>query len=531
MSARDGGGAWPELPAGLDVAILHDPVPDDAPPDRLDTLVQAREAAHTLAGLGLAPRLVPFGPDMEAARAALSAAPPALALNLVESVAGMESMAFAAPAMLETLGIPRTGSDARALLATSRKSAVKRLLRQSGLTTPDWLCAPARPGDPAPDVRPDRQFIVKPEFSHGSVGIGPDAVLRARDAADLARLVAERSAALGRPCLAEAFIAGREFSVSVLQTPEGTRALPPAEMRFSGPDAPDESFLCYAAKWDERSAAYEQSNRRFPDDEPDLLRALREAALSAWRVFGLSGYARFDYRVPREGGAPLCIDVNANPCLARDAGLAATAEKAGVGYAALVAGICAAGLQAGEKPPEAPAAQSGEPGWRTNVSPGDPEAIRRLVEATGFFNAEEIVIAGDLAEEHLAKGEASGYLFMFAVDRSNDRVDRLAGYACFGPTPGTADSYDLYWIAVDPARQGKGLGGAILRRAEAVMGSRGARGVYVETSSREQYGPTRGFYAKHGYVLRARLEGFYQDCDDKMIYVKRLDASGHTERT
>ena len=70
-----------------------------------------------------------------------------------------------------------------------------------------------------------------------------------------------------------------------------------------------------------------------------------------------------------------------------------------------------------------------------------------------------------------------------------------------------------------------------LVRRKSDMRSRGARGVYVETSSREQYGPTRGFYEKHGYVLRARLEGFYQDCDDKMIYVKRLDASGHTERT
>lgn len=531
MSPRDARPGWPELPAGLDVAVLHDPVPDDAPPDRRDTLVQADETAAALAGLGLAPRLVPFGPDMERARETLGARPPALALNLVEGVAGLESMAFAAPAMLEALGVPFTGSDARALLAAARKSAAKRLLRQAGLSTPDWLCAAPRPGDPTPAVRPDRPFIIKPEFSHGSVGIGPEAVVHARDAAGLAGLLAAREAALGCPCLAEAFIAGREFSVSVIQTRQGPLALPPAQMRFSGPTASGEAFLSYAAKWNEKSAAYEQSNRAFPTDEPALLRALREAALSAWRVFGLGGYARFDFRVPEGGGAPLCIDVNANPCLARDAGLAAAAEKAGVGYAALVAGICAAGLGAGKPSPEADAARKIETGWRTEVLQEDPEAIRRLVEATGFFNAEEIVIAGDLATEYLAKGEASGYAFMFAVDRSGDRADRLAGYACFGPTPGTADSFDLYWIAVDPARQGKGLGGAILRRAEEVMGARGAHGVYVETSSRGQYEPTRRFYEKHGYALRARLEGFYQTCDDKMIYVKRLDIPGHTEQT
>ncbi|OIO00108.1 MAG: hypothetical protein AUJ49_10175 [Desulfovibrionaceae bacterium CG1_02_65_16] len=176
-----------------------------------------------------------------------------------------------------------------------------------------------------------------------------------------------------------------------------------------------------------------------------------------------------------------------------------------------------------------------EAGWRDHVLPGDPESLRRLTEATGFFNAEEVLIAGELAQEHLAKGEASGYFFIFAEEPNQDsfaengQPRRLAGYACFGPTPGTADSWDLYWIAVDPARQGRGLGGALLKRAEAAMARRGARGIYVETSSREQYLPTRGFYEKHGYAACARLAGFYQAGDDKIIYTKRLDATGQTE--
>jgi len=149
-------------------------------------------------------------------------------------------------------------------------------------------------------------------------------------------------------------------------------------------------------------------------------------------------------------------------------------------------------------------------------------------------------------QEHLAKGDASGYFYVFAEDcgplpgepagcgRDNAKGTRpdnsknsagprgLAGYACFGPTPGTADSFDLYWIAVAPHAQGRGLGGAILARAEAEMAARGARGIYVETSSRGQYLPTRGFYEKHGYVACARLKGFYQAGDDKIIYNKRL---------
>ena len=470
MSSQDGGGGpEPErsaaLPAGLDVAILHDPVPDNAPPDRRDTLTQADDVARALAHLGLSPRLVPFGPDVAAARRELTSRPPDLAVNLVESLAGLECLAFTAPALLDALDIPGTGSCARALLATARKSEAKRALRQAGLATPDWLSAPRSghphhaPGDPSPAFGPEFRFILKPELAHGSVGIGPESIVRAASAAELERLLQARSHALGAPCLAESFVPGREFSVAVIEGPDGPRALPPAEMRFCGPGAPQSAILCYASKWDTNSAAYADSRRSFPHDEPELLAQLCEAALCAWRVFGLAGYARFDYRVPvqpRGSGAPtleclepLCIDVNANPCLARDAGLAAAARHAGLAYEDLVAGVCRAALgwpgRPGGRWSEA------ESGWREMVRPGDPEAVRRLTEATGFFSAEEVVIAGELAQEHLAKGDASGYLFIFAADRFSDGTDRLAAYACFGPTPGTADSYDLYWIAVDPA--------------------------------------------------------------------------------
>jgi D-alanine-D-alanine ligase len=567
MSTTPGGAPFP---AGLAVVILHDPVPADAPPDRQDTLVQARDVADALRRLCLAPRLLSFGPDLEAARRELCARPPALAVNLVESLAGLEHLVFAVPALLEALGIPCTGSGATALLATGGKSAAKRRLRQAGLATPDWLCLDPRPGDPAPGFSAASRFILKPEYAHGSVGIGPASVVRAQSAAELAALLAGRSRELGQPCLAEVFVPGREFSVAVVEGPDGPQALPPAEMRFlatdtaktgvddtgaaktcgDGTGAEETRVLCYASKWDTGSAAYANSCRAFPQDDPELLARLADAALGAWRVFGLSGYARFDFRVPPdEGAAPQCIDVNANPCLARDAGLAAAALQAGLDFDALVARIVLSALgQSALGWPQRKQMAGNGGRWRTNVLPGDAEAVRRLVEATGFFNAEEVVIAGQLVEEHLAKGEASGYFYVFVEDgepvenEAQNGAERgrpssagpsrgLAGYACFGPTPGTADSFDLYWIAVAPAAQGKGLGGAILARAEAEMAARGARGIYVETSSRGQYLPTRRFYEKHGYVACARLAGFYQAGDDKIIYNKRPGETGQTERT
>jgi len=452
-------------------------------------------------------------------------------------------LAFAAPALVQALGIACTGSEATALLATSAKSAAKRRLRRAGLPTPDWLSSRPLPGDPAPcSCHGSGKYILKPEHTHGSVGIGEDAVVQAEDAAHLARLLAARAHALGQPCLAEAYLPGREFSVSVLAGPEGPQVLPPAEMRFLAGWPQEDCVLTYASKWVPGGLADQNTRRSFLDQEPELADLLSQAALAVWRVFGLSGYARVDFRLDADG-APQIIDVNANPCLAPDAGFAAAAQQAGLGYDAVVARIVNAALArpAGLNRHEEPGpVQAGAPLWRTRVLPGDAEAVRRLVESTGFFNAEEIAVAGELVHEHLAKGEASGYFYILAEDdrpgSSGAFSDKkqpgrtLAGYACFGPVPGTADSFDLYWIAVAPLRQGQGLGGQLLARAEADMAARGARNIYAETSSRGQYLPTRRFYEKNGYVPCARINGFYQAGDDKIIYHK-LARNGQTERT
>lgn len=156
--------------------------------------------------------------------------------------------------------------------------------------------------------------------------------------------------------------------------------------------------------------------------------------------------------------------------------------------------------------------------WREDPKSGDAPAVERLAAESGFFNAEEIAVARELVEERLAKGPASGYLFLFAQDESG----RLLGYACYGPIAGTQASWDLFWIVVDRAARGQGIGGQILRETEKRAVRQGAAGLYVETSSREQYSPTRGFYMDRGYTVEAVLRDFYAPGDDKIIFVKRL---------
>ena len=96
------------------------------------------------------------------------------------------------------------------------------------------------------------------------------------------------------------------------------------------------------------------------------------------------------------------------------------------------------------------------------------------------------------------------------------------GYTCYGHIPGTLHGFDLYWIAVDPTRQGNGYGAALLAFTERRVLASGGQQLYVETSSIPLYAPTRAFYDHHGFILEGRLADYYAPLDDKMLYVKRL---------
>lgn len=153
----------------------------------------------------------------------------------------------------------------------------------------------------------------------------------------------------------------------------------------------------------------------------------------------------------------------------------------------------------------------------THVSHADLVQLRSLVAATGFFNEEEVTIACELAEESARRGEESGYLFLLAQAEG-----RLVGYTCYGPIPATLASYDLYWIVVNPQYQGRGIGKALLRESERLIAERGGCKVYIETSSRELYTPTRGFYLSAGYSQEAVLKDFYRPGDSKVIFSREL---------
>ncbi len=155
--------------------------------------------------------------------------------------------------------------------------------------------------------------------------------------------------------------------------------------------------------------------------------------------------------------------------------------------------------------------------FRESVSLGDCDAVYRIVNSSGFFSEEEMAIAVELVQERLDKGRLSGYHFLFAETKK-----KMAGYSCYGPIPGTKDRYDIYWIAVDEGFRRAGLGEQILNLTEEKIAGLGGKRVYVDTSSRPLYEPTRLFYEKCGYRKEAVLKDFYAEGDSKIIYSKSL---------
>jgi GNAT superfamily N-acetyltransferase len=141
--------------------------------------------------------------------------------------------------------------------------------------------------------------------------------------------------------------------------------------------------------------------------------------------------------------------------------------------------------------------------------------VAELLVATKAFSPEEVKVALELFDEGAGSPD---YEFIAAYGQS----DRLLGYACFGPTPATDGTYDLYWLAVDPAAQGSGVGRSLVHWVESELTTRGARLLVVETSSRPDYAGTREFYARGGYRESARIRDFYAPADDRIILTTRL---------
>lgn len=176
-------------------------------------------------------------------------------------------------------------------------------------------------------------------------------------------------------------------------------------------------------------------------------------------------------------------------------------------------------------------------GWRLGtLHSGHRQRIREILDATDVFRDEEIDVAIELFDETFAGHggrapfDAGDGVADYEFVGSFAENGQLAGYVCYGATPGTDRTYDLYWIAMHPSAQGSGGGTRLLDEVERRLRERDARLLVVETSSRDDYAPTRRFYDARGYAEAARLTDFYAPGDHRVIFTKRLSAPHHDPR-
>ncbi|MHB1016041.1 MAG: D-alanine--D-alanine ligase family protein, partial [Desulfurivibrionaceae bacterium] len=269
----------------LKVGLIHnEPIPQGQPnwKSSADVMAQVEAIEASLRELGQRHVRIPFTRDLGTFVATVREEGIAVAFNLCESVDEDPLLGGHPAAVLELLGIPFTGSSAMALLLSTDKLTVKRLLTASGLRTPPFFIY-----EGSEVLRPAGlhfPVILKPRFQDASIGIEQESVVE--DSGDLLARLEDLYARYGS-ILVEEYVAGREFNVSLFGYPQ-PRVMPLAEIDFSAFPADLHRIVSYKAKWDEESFEYNHTPRFFPDNLPESLQtAMRHMAQDCFGLFGL----------------------------------------------------------------------------------------------------------------------------------------------------------------------------------------------------------------------------------------------------
>lgn len=152
------------------------------------------------------------------------------------------------------------------------------------------------------------------------------------------------------------------------------------------------------------------------------------------------------------------------------------------------------------------------------MSRDDRPCVANILRNTREFKPFEVEVAQELIDCYLEDPAGSGYRILVAEMDST-----IIGYICYGPTPMTEGTWDIYWMAVAPERQGRGIGSALMNSAEKEIAEARGRLSIIETSSTPLYEKTRRFHLRQGYQLICTIPDFYAPGDDKLILQKRLN--------
>ena len=322
----------------MKVAVCYNQVPTQQPygmpQDRLSEAgaeTEARAVLDALRQLGHHPALIPLGDGIVSFTGKLHLLRPAVVFNLCEGFHGYSRHEMHVAGLFDLLGLPTTGSPAFTLGLTRDKARTKDLLVRHGIPTPGYHLI--GPGRPLPRLSYRAPLIVKPAHEDASLSLTWQSVVTTEKS--LKKQVALIHETYRQAALIEEFIEGREFNVALLGN-NPCRVLPIAEIRFA-PDLP-RSIVSYQGKWQEDSADFKGTLPVCPAElNGHAKKTIEQVALKCWKLLGCRDYARVDIRW--RSGVPYVLEMNANPDISPDAGLARAARCAGIEYPALIGGI------------------------------------------------------------------------------------------------------------------------------------------------------------------------------------------------
>jgi D-alanine-D-alanine ligase len=317
------------------VVVAYTHFPDEMPDAQAEILDDVENVSQKLSESGFEPVPVPVTLNLTEFMARIHEIKPEFVFNLIDAIQEQDSLLYMVPSVLEAFQIPFTGVNARGNFLTTDKILSKEMMLLAGLPTARWQrCTDVLKAG----VTIATPCILKPIAQDASRGIDEHSICQTPE--EVVSKILSMNPSQRSRYFAECYIDGREFSLSVIDMADGARILPPAEMTFIDYPAGKFAIIDHKAKWVPDSFEFTHTVRRFdyPESDFPLLEEMKSISLRVWQLFGLTGYARVDFRVDRQGN-PYVLEANANPCISPDAGFVAAGAKAGLSFCDLINAI------------------------------------------------------------------------------------------------------------------------------------------------------------------------------------------------
>jgi D-alanine-D-alanine ligase len=322
------------------LVLMH---PDYMPPDstdgytarqinewktEYDVVSTLRAAGHDVRPLGVQEEIKPVRDEIENFK-------PHVIFTLLELFHNEPVYDQHIASFLELMKIPYTGCNPRGLILARGKDLSKTLVHYRRIAVPEFAVFPMR----RKVKRPPRlalPLIVKSLNEDGSIAISQASIVDTDE--KLAERVAFIHERVGSAAIAEQYIEGRELYVGVLGNTR-LRVLPVWELKFGtmGGELIATEKVKHDVNYQERVGIVDGPAKNLA---PELYARIQRTAKRIYRVLGLDGYARIDFRLAADGTLYF-IEANPNPEIAKNQEFATAAKHVGLDYPDLLHRILA----------------------------------------------------------------------------------------------------------------------------------------------------------------------------------------------